>query len=125
MGINVLVLSAPLLLPVDLTSSSVVAVRADLSSIYASLNVPGTLPAAKMYFSNYVFERTLIDTLADPDVITTWTATTAPSNTCYMTNVSIILTETNISNIFYKLTTSAATPVTLPLDVIVVKRALV
>jgi hypothetical protein len=103
----------------------VVAVRADLTSAYASLNVPGTLPAAKMYFNNYLFERTLIDTSVNPVDRTTWTATTAPANTCYLTNVSIILTEINISNILYDLTSSGATPTTLPLELIVVKRALV
>ena len=124
MGINFLIMSAPLLLSADLTSSSVVAVRADLGPIYASLNVPNNAPAGKMYFNNYLFERSIIDTSADPTDPTTWTSTTAQTSTCYMTNLSVIVIDTNLSAIFDYLTQSGIIPVTLPLEIVVVKRAL-
>ena len=116
--------TAPLILPVDLSNSSVVAVRADLKPIYASLNILNDVPAAKFYFSNYVIEKSHINTSVNPDVPTTWTADTAPVNKCFLDNLTGIVTDTDIGNIFDKLTIKATIPITLPLEVIVVKRAL-
>ena len=120
--------NAPLLLPVDLTTSYVVAVRADLAPLYTSLNIVGSSRVAKLYFSNYDIERTHIDTQTPPAVYdhpATWTSITAPVNKCFLDNVMSIVTDTDIGNILLFLTNAPDTTITLPLEIIVVKRALV
>ena len=121
--------NTPLLLPVDLTTSYVVAVRADLAPLYTSLNIVGSPSVAKLYFSNYDIERTHIDTQTPPAVYNlpaTWTSITAPVNKCFLDNVMSIVTDTDIGNILFFLTNYVPdTTITLPLEIIVVKRALV